>query len=182
MNDVSAFVVAYPWFSGAVFLTILSLLITSAQSLVARARINHVDIGKEMSEAQQSRLWDHAIHEDKQYNDRLNFFLIFESVLLGVVGAIYAKETVSQSILIAIAGLGVIITLVWINIQAYHHFYLDSFNPRLLHAFAEFKKTVEYSRLWWPDWGRQLLSYGVPIAVAAIWLVILALVENVHLF
>jgi hypothetical protein len=44
-----------------------------------------------------------------------------------------------------------------------------------------FRKTLEYSRLWGPDWGRQLLSFGAPVAVTGIWIVVLSLVEGVTL-
>ena len=180
MDDLFRFLTTYPWFSGAVAITLASFLITIVQWSSAQWKMRSVDIGAPMSDEQKRRLWEHALHEDEQYNDRLNFFLIFESVLLGVMGAVFTRADASRPVLIAIALLGVIITLVWINIQAFHHFYVNSFNPRL-ETFEEFQKTLEYSRLWWPDWGRQLLSFGVPIAVTGIWIVVLALVEGVTL-
>ena len=40
-----------------------------------------------------SRLWEHGLHEDKIFNERLNFFLVFESVLIGVVASLYNAPT-----------------------------------------------------------------------------------------
>ncbi len=37
---------------------------------------------------QLNRLWGYRLHLESLYYNRLNFFLVFESVLLGVVGAL----------------------------------------------------------------------------------------------
>ncbi len=34
---------------------------------------------------QKNRLWQHKMNEEAMFNSRLNFFLVFESVLLSVV-------------------------------------------------------------------------------------------------
>ena len=36
---------------------------------------------------------EQLLHEDNKYSQRLNFFLVFESVLLGTIGAIYSRAT-----------------------------------------------------------------------------------------
>ena len=42
-------------------------------------------------------LWEHPLHVDNELYSRMNFFLVFESVLLGVVGMLYNKTTPSSA-------------------------------------------------------------------------------------
>jgi hypothetical protein len=46
-----------------------------------------------------SRLWEHFWHLDNNFYNRLNFFLVFESVLLGVVGLLYSRPNGSIFVL-----------------------------------------------------------------------------------
>ena len=43
-------------------------------------------MSQKLDSDQINRLWEHGLHEDEVFNNRLNFFLVFESVLLGMVG------------------------------------------------------------------------------------------------
>ncbi len=50
---------------------------------------------------QKKRLWEMTVHDDTMFNNRLNFFLVFESVLLSVVGLLYSsKFTPAKTVLI----------------------------------------------------------------------------------
>jgi hypothetical protein len=53
---------------------------------------------RHLDSEQRRRLWEYRLHVETQLYNRLTFFLIFESVLLGVVGALYSKT--GQSILV----------------------------------------------------------------------------------
>ena len=41
---------------------------------------------EELEDKQVDRLWEHRLHLDSNFYNRLNFFLVFESVLIGIVG------------------------------------------------------------------------------------------------
>lgn len=57
-------------------------------------------------------LYQHSLHEDEIFNERLNFFLIIESVLLGVIG-IFATMPVQDKRLIGLfISLGLFLTII----------------------------------------------------------------------
>lgn len=187
MSGVWAFITAHWLFSGAAAAIFVVFVITSVQSILAHRGSGKVSAEVEKNfgvdpdlKEQRDRFWQHAIHEDGQYNERLNFFLLFESVLLGVVAALYSKSNaVVDTTLWSVTILGLIITLLWMNIQAYHKYYLDTFSPRL-EQLPEFKVTAAYNRKWKLHVTRSILSYVIPLAVALIWLFIIAVFQKVH--
>lgn len=62
---------------------------------------------------QMNRLWEHRHYMSSTFYNRLNFFLVFESVLLGVVGILYSKSNSVTLILKMIVLLGLVLTLIW---------------------------------------------------------------------
>jgi hypothetical protein len=184
ISAISTFISAYPVFDGAAVAIVGVFGFTVLQSTIAHRRINGVkipeDFGTDPSKAdQRQRFWQHAMHEDGQFNDRLNFFLVFESILLGIVATLYAKSDNIDPTLWAMAMLGLVITLLWMNVQVYHKFYLDSFSARL-EQFSEFAKTTEYDRKWFFDSTRHVLSYVIPLTVAFIWLGVIGVFLRIH--
>ncbi len=130
---------------------------------------------------QSRRLWEYRLHVENQLYSRLTFFLIFESVLLGVVGALYSKIGLSILILRAIVILGFCITVVWLYIQ--HNikqifFVLDN---RARDNFPEHKESMKRiqkvrkveSRLGIEAPATILLTYVVPGLVALAWILLL---------
>src|SRR5215471_15698023 len=104
------------------------------------------------------RLWEHRLHVDNEFYSRLNFFLIFESVLLGVVGALYSKTNQVMLVLRVIVILGLCITLVWAYVQARHKYLLDAINARCYEIMPEYRATSEYwKKTKWPFSTRWLL-------------------------
>lgn len=183
-SALGTFISTYPLFDAAAGATLIALAVTVIQSVAAHQGIKDVGIPPDFGtnstmRDERDRFWQHAMHEDGQFNDRLNFFLVFESVLLGVVAALYVKSGTVNLTLWAVAMLGLVITLLWMNIQVYHKYYLDSFSPRL-EQFPEFGVTAEYDRKWRPDSTRHILSYIIPLAVALIWLGIIGVFLNIH--
>jgi hypothetical protein len=191
MPDLSAFVAAastfisqYPLFVGSAVVILLVLGLTARQSANAHRRSTGVQIptgfgtDPDMAE-QRARFWQHAMHQDTQFNDRLNFFLVFESILLGIVAALYARSSNVDFMLWAIALLGLVITLLWMNVQVYQKYYLDSFSRRL-EQLPEFAVTAEYNRKWRPGTARRILTYIIPLTVALIWLGIIGVFLKIH--
>ncbi len=136
-----------------------------------------------------NRLWAHAMHEDDAYNNRQNFFLVFESVLLGAVGVLfsvmYNKPLPGKLLLVALTLLGFLLTLFWGYLQARQQ---DDYNvvvARLLEADPEYQEyrtlIARREQQKWAIRGKtipsmSLLTYGIPFLVALIWICFLVVI------
>lgn len=75
-------------------------------------------------------LWDYALHSDNLFNDRQNFFLFFESILLGGTFALIAATTQIDShvlnlVLMLVAFSGLLITVSWWYLQLRQAYVLE---------------------------------------------------------
>ena len=76
-------------------------------------------------------LWEYALHSDNLFNERQNFFLFFESILLGGTFAVIAATVIQQSsntvklVLLLIAFAGLLITVSWWYLQLRQVYILD---------------------------------------------------------
>ncbi|GHO98503.1 hypothetical protein KSF_085510 [Reticulibacter mediterranei] len=121
-----------------------------------------------------SRLWEHFLHLDTNFYNRLNFFLVFESVLLGVVGLLYSRPNGSLLGLKLIMLLGFSLTILWGYIQARQKYLLDDLAEQVKTVAPEYRMTLERRKhAKWPVSSVWLLAYIVPILVALIWLLFL---------
>ena len=122
------------------------------------------------------RMWEHRLHVDNEFYSRLNFFLIFESVLIGEVGALYSKTNQVMLVLRVIAFLGLGITLVWAYVQARHKYLLDAINALCREKMPEYKATIEYfNKTKWPLSTRWLLAYVIPTLIVLVWVILIIL-------
>src|SRR3990170_655117 len=81
-----------------------------------------------------NRLWQHGTHEENIVNSRLNFFLVLESILLGVVAMLFGQNppAINQDfILRAFLFLGLALTIVWAYIAARQKYVFDNLRKRL---------------------------------------------------
>ena len=122
------------------------------------------------------RLWEYKLQVDNEFYSRLNFFLIFESVLIGAVGALYSKTNQVMLVLRVIAFLGLCITLVWAYVQARHKYLLDAINALCREKMPEYKATIEYfNKTKWPLSTRWLLAYVIPTLIVLVWVILIIL-------
>ena len=120
-----------------------------------------------------NRLWQHAAHSQNRFDNRLNFFLVFESVLLGVVGVLYSKTSSAKMIVIALICLGFVLTAFWGYVQARERYLLNDLEAQLQEVAPEYRETMmRRERVKWPISSTSLLAYGVPSLVALIWIVL----------
>lgn len=123
---------------------------------------------------QLNRLRAHGIHEDEMFHARLNFFLVFESVLLGVVGVLYSRPAPAKPVLLSIICLGLVLTILWGYVQARHKYIFDSIRALQREVVPEYRLVMERrEQVKWPISSTSLLAYGVPLLVAVTWLVLL---------
>lgn len=126
-----------------------------------------------------NRLWQHASHSQNRFDNRLNFFLVFESFLLGVVGVLYSRPSPAKVVLIALICLGFVLTIFWEYIQARERYLLDDLETQLKEVAPEYRETVmRREQVKWPIPSTALLAYGVPALVALIWIVLFIFVAS----
>src|SRR5690349_9326324 len=92
---------------------------------------------------QLNRLWSHKQHVDNLFYERLNYFLIFESILLGIVGVLYSRPGSVVIMLKMITLLGLLITIIWLYIQARNKYIRDVVGRRARELIPEYKTTEE---------------------------------------
>jgi hypothetical protein len=134
-------------------------------------------MSEELNEEQRARLWEHRLHMDSAFYNRLNFFLVSESVLLGVVGVLYSKSNPPILVAKATVLLGLSLTVIWAYIQVRHKQMLDDLNARSREIFPEYRATMEQraknvnTKL--PFHSTWLLAYVVPFLILVVWIFLL---------
>jgi hypothetical protein len=135
-------------------------------------------MSENLDNEQINRVWEYRLHIENLFYNRLNFFLVFESVLLGVVGALYSKPNPANPVLKVIVLLGFSITVIWIFVQARHKRILDVLSIRTNELMPEFRaswKRIDERMGWLRSLvpALFLLTYVVPSLVALVWIFLL---------
>jgi len=121
-----------------------------------------------------SRLWQHIIHEEDTLNNRLNFFLVLESILLGVVAMLLGQNPLASNqnfILRAFLFLGLALTIIWAYVAARQKYVFDSLRKRVIETLPEYAETIKIrEQVRWPFSNLSLLSYVVPAIFIVIWI------------
>ncbi len=121
-----------------------------------------------------NRLWDYRLHLEDIYYSRHNFLLVFESVLLGVVGVLFSRTNPQILVLKIIAILGLSLTIVWGYTQAWQLHVIDDLRNYLKEVVPEYRATWERRNIArWPIRTMHLLTFVIPTLVALVWLVFL---------
>ncbi len=89
-----------------------------------------------------NRLWEHGMHEEKLFHDRLNYFSFLETGLLTICGIMYNKEP-AIGFFLPITVVGMLFTLLWIVIQTRHWAYCEHINSRIRVLVPEYKATLD---------------------------------------
>jgi hypothetical protein len=181
VDTIDSFIAAHPVFVGAsvaVLLVLLAVAVLSARTITTYSEDEVANLDPDVKK----RIWEHGLHEDDTYNNRLNFFLVFESVLLGVVGTLFTRTTTSFPILRIIALYGLAITLLWMYVQARHKAVLDAMKARARQIFQKEYGVAVKHRGRWPIPVMWLLTYMLPLLVAIAWLGLLAGLEGWYPF
>ena len=129
---------------------------------------------KTLENEQISRIHEHRMHYVNIFYQRLNVFLIFESILLGVVGLVSSKSLPSPFIVRGIAAFGLAITLIWWYTQARQKYmvymtdiYAREVIPEYGELMAKMKKEV-FSNL-----TGNLLTHAIPVLTLLLWTMLL---------
>jgi hypothetical protein len=88
-----------------------------------------------------NRIWQHGMHEERLFHDRLNYFSFLETGLLTICGIMYNKEP-SLGFFLPITVVGMLFTLLWLLIQKRHWAYCVHVNDRIKQLVPEYKATL----------------------------------------
>ena len=123
-----------------------------------------------------NRLWQHGMHEERLFYDRLNYFSAIQVGLLGVFAILYHKDP-SPGLFAPLTAVALAFALLWLRVQVRHWRYCVHVHKLMRKAVPEYARTVaEFAAP-----GRkaglsisQPLAYGVPILFAVTWVALFA--------
>jgi hypothetical protein len=121
-----------------------------------------------MLEAQIERLWSYRNHVDKEFFVRLNFFLVFESVLLAVASQLSMAPAMPVGPIKLFEVAGIVITLIWAYAQIRSKYVLDWLAFLCKENIPEY--TIFRRRGRWQISSMWLLTYAIPAVVTGIWI------------
>ncbi|SRR5216683_6577557 len=125
---------------------------------------------EKLSAKQVERLWEYRNSVDREFYTRLNFFLVFESILIAAVSLLVNKT--SDPLIHLLGLLGLTITLIFAYAQLRVKYVLDKLKQLCdvnIPEYALFRAIA-----WWPRLSSTtLLTWAPPSLITAIWIVIL---------
>jgi hypothetical protein len=95
-----------------------------------------------LSTEELNRLWQHGLHEERLFHDRLNYFSAVEIGLLSVFAIIYNKDR-PFGLLIPLTAAALAFTVFWLVLQYNHWRYCVYINSRMLGSVPEYRQTVD---------------------------------------
>jgi len=123
-----------------------------------------------------NRLWQHGMHEERLFHDRLNYFTAMQVGLLAVFAVLYNKGP-ELGVFIPVTVVALAFTILWAFIQARHWRYCVHVNEHIKRAIPEYRRTLAgFAGSGWKD-GLSIsrpLAIAVPVLFAVTWLSLLA--------
>lgn len=125
-----------------------------------------------------NRLWQHGMHEERLFHDRLNYFSAIQVGLLGVFAILYNKESAAW-VFVPLTAVALGFTLLWLRVQVRHWRYCVHVNERLRSVVHEYAETIALFASGNKSDGLSIarpLAYVVPLLFAAMWVILLGMV------
>ena len=122
-----------------------------------------------------NRLWQHGMHEERLFHDRMNFFSAMQVGLLGVFSILYNKEP-ALGVFVPLTLVALAFTLLWLVVQVRHWRYCVHVHVLVRRAVPEYSRTVA-SFVGRTEDGLSIarpLAFAVPLLFAVIWVALLA--------
>ncbi len=94
------------------------------------------------SQNEQNRLWQHALHEERLFHDRLNYFSAVEIGLLSVFAILYNKDR-PFGLLIPLTVAALVFTIFWLVIQYKHWRYSEFIHSKLQEVVPEYGNLLD---------------------------------------
>jgi len=118
-----------------------------------------------------NRLWQHGMHEERLFHDRLNYFTGIQVGLLGVFAILYNKDPV-LAVSLPLTGVALAFTILWFGIQIRHWKYCLHVNAQIKRLVPEYRRTVASFAGPGREDGLSItrpLAFAVPILFAVTW-------------
>jgi hypothetical protein len=119
-----------------------------------------------------NRLWQHGMHEERLFHDRLHYFTAMQIGLLGVFAILYNKE-LSVGVFVPLAVVALAFTLLWLRVQVRHWRYCVHVNDHIRQVVPEYGRTVATFAAPGRTDGLSIsrpLALAAPLLFAATWL------------
>jgi len=136
-----------------------------AQNRTARLTMTSKE---EFSSEQIEHLWTYRNHVDQEFFTRLNFFLVFESILIGATINLVTKTSAPTLVIRIIEIAGLVITAVFWYAQVRSKYVLDKLAELCDIHIPEYRQFRARNR--WPISSMKLLAWGIPPVIAIIWI------------
>ena len=123
-----------------------------------------------------NRLWQHGMHEERLFHDRLNYFSAIQVGLLGVFAILYNKEP-ALGVFVPLTLVALAFTLLWLAVQVRHWRYCVHVHVLIRRAVPEYGRTVASFAGPGRTDGLSIarpLAFAVPLLFAVIWVALLA--------
>jgi hypothetical protein len=123
-----------------------------------------------------NRLWQHGMHEEKLFHERLNYFSAMQIGLLGVFAILYQKEP-ALGVFVPLTAVAWAFTLLWLVVQVRHWRYCVHVNDQIKRAVPEYGRTVAAFAGRGRTDGLSItrpLAFAVPLLFAATWVALFA--------
>lgn len=119
-----------------------------------------------LSQDELNRLWQHGLHEERLFHDRLNYFSVVELGLLSAFAILYNKERPFALLLTLTIG-ALAFTIFWLILQYHHWRYSLYLNGRLREMVPEYRTTVDtYFRSADKEVHPTAISFSKPLSLA----------------
>lgn len=119
------------------------------------------------SQDELNRLWQHGLHEERLFHDRLNYFSAIEIGLLSVFAILYNKDR-PFGLLAPLTVAALAFTLFWFLLQYKHWRYCSFIFSKIREFVPEYRSNVEaYFGAITSDKTRTALSFSKPLSLAA---------------
>lgn len=123
-----------------------------------------------------NRLWQHGMHEERLFHDRLNYFSAVQTGLLAVFAILYNKEP-APVVFAPLTAIGLAFALIWLRVQVRHWRYCVHVHDRIKRVVPEYVQTVaSFASRGLAD-GLSIarpLAFAVPLLFAATWVSLFA--------
>lgn len=123
-----------------------------------------------------NRIWQHGMHEERLFYDRMNFFSAMQVGLLGIFAILYHKEP-SPGVFIPLTVIALAFTILWYWVQVRHWRYCVHVNDHVRRSVPEYGRTVSSFAGRGRTDGLSIsrpLAFTVPLLFAVMWVTFLA--------
>lgn len=130
------------------------------------------EFNRELEIEERGRLLQHAAHEEGIFYNRLNFFLVCESLLVGAIVTTYgATNRLPHSFVVTASLIGASLTGLWFYAQYNKLLLMKVVEARLYDHLQEFRETITLLRFVRQRRGsaNTLLAFSLPLLFAVAW-------------